>query len=164
MVWKTGAWLVSGSWDGDVRLWSTAPLAGTPDELRAAMAPVVPAIKQGGRLADALENALDCSRDGDTFTCDETLLAKFAVSGMDAELLVTVEVTGTLTSSQRITADETIRQSCAGADCAAVIADQALTLPCEYSFSFTGASPWRSRTSGSCCWSADPSARSERRL
>lgn len=89
--------------------------------------------------ADALENALDCSRDGDTFTCDETLLAKFAVSGMDAELLVTVEVTGTLTSSQRITADETIRQSCAGADCAAVIADQALTLPCEYSFSFTGA-------------------------
>ena len=58
---------------------------------------------------------------------------------MDAELLITVEVTGTLTSSQRITADEIIRQSCTGADCAAVIADQALTLPCEYSFSFTGA-------------------------
>ncbi len=88
--------------------------------------------------ADELQNALDCSRDGDSFICEETLLAKISVPGVAAELLLTVEVTGTLETSQRFTAQELIRQSCTGADCAMIIASQDLILPCEYTFKFTG--------------------------
>jgi len=95
----------------------------------------------GGRFtieADGLQNPLDCSRAGDSFTCDETLLAKIGVPLLDAELLLTVEVTGTLSSSQRFSADEVIRQSCTGPDCDTLIAAQDLKLPCEYTFAFTG--------------------------
>ncbi len=89
--------------------------------------------------ADGLQNALDCGREGDNFTCEETLLAKIAIPGADAEILLTVEVTGTLETTQRFNAEEVIRQSCAGADCEMVIAAQGLVSPCEYTFTFNGA-------------------------
>ncbi len=88
--------------------------------------------------ADGLENALDCSREGDGFTCAESLLAKIAIPSVDAELLLTVEVNGTLETTQRFNAEETIRQSCSGSDCEMVIAAQGLVSPCEYTFTFNG--------------------------
>ncbi len=88
--------------------------------------------------ADALMNALDCSHGGDEFTCPETLLAKIESTMFDAELLITVEVDGTLTSESEFSASEVIRQSCTGADCDQLIAAGDLTLPCESNLTFNG--------------------------
>lgn len=88
--------------------------------------------------ADALQNALDCSHEGDHFTCPETLLAKIESPMFDAELLITVEVDGTLMSETEFSANEVVHQSCTGADCDKLIVDGDLTLPCESNLTFNG--------------------------
>ncbi|HEY0132460.1 MAG TPA: hypothetical protein VGB85_00235 [Nannocystis sp.] len=88
--------------------------------------------------AEGLENPLDCNYGDNTFDCPETLLFKFTSDTDDSELIVTVEIEGTLVSSTELEGREVIRQSCTGADCAKVIADGKLTLPCETTLSFTG--------------------------
>ena len=88
--------------------------------------------------AKDLTNPLDCSHSGGDFTCPETLLAKIPVGGAEAEVLITVEVEGSLDSSTRFTGSEVIRTTCTGADCAEVAVAQDLTLPCEYTYEFTG--------------------------
>lgn len=88
--------------------------------------------------ADGISNPLDCSHADNDFTCPETLLVKIDSEMFDAQLLVTVEVDGTLMSATEFSGTEVIRTSCNGADCEELIAASGQTVPCESTLSFTG--------------------------
>lgn len=87
---------------------------------------------------DTLDNPLDCSLEDDAFTCPESLLLKVSAEGMDATVLVTVDIEGSFASPTELSGTEVIRQSCTGADCEALIATNDLMLPCTTTLAFTG--------------------------
>jgi len=86
----------------------------------------------------SLQNALSCSNEDESFTCPESLLAKFAGDKVDATLVVTVEIEGTFASPTEFSGSEVVRQSCIGADCEALVAAAGRKVPCSIDLTFTG--------------------------
>lgn len=99
--------------------------------------------ERGFTVTDAsFTNPLDCSYDGDSFTCPETAAeTNKPEPSIDATVTYNVTLDGTLTSATALVGTQEVEITCTGESCDLAASVLGVTmLPCTYSYNFSAES------------------------
>lgn len=85
------------------------------------------------------DDPFECTYDGDAYNCPERLAdSNKPLATIDATLFYDVAIKGTLVSDTEVSGTQTVKLRCEGADCTVAASSVMVTLPCSYSYTFTG--------------------------
>lgn len=97
-------------------------------------------VGDGGRFTvddKTFDNPFECTYEGGSYSCPERIASEISVDGVMATGRFNASISGSLESATALSGTQVVKLSCEGSGCAILASNYNLTLPCEYSYSFT---------------------------